>query len=102
MSMYNLVKTLLSNNTASNEQAAKYAQELDIFRFDANSIMNSLSQLMSSAPDNSGSFQHSYTVLSDIGTLFLMLTELSSLCAEREGHYREVIEIAETKLEEVS
>ena len=73
MRMYNLVKAILADRSVSKEQATKYIQELDTFRFDSNSIINSLSRLMIVSSDQ---FESSDAVLRDMGELLLIVSEL--------------------------
>ena len=94
MRMYNLVKAILADRSVSKEQATKYIQELDTFRFDSNSIINSLSRLMVVSSDQ---FESSDAVLRDMGELLLIVSELNDLCAEREGQYREIVTQDESK-----
>jgi hypothetical protein len=97
--MYNLVQAILADRSVSKEQATKYVQVLDTFRFDSNSIINSLSRLMIVSADQ---FESSDAVLRDMGELLLIVSELNDLCAEREGQYREIVIQDETNREAIS
>jgi hypothetical protein len=97
--MYNLVQAILGERSVSKEQATKYVQVLDTFRFDSNSIINSLSRLMIVSADQ---FESSDAVLRDMGELLLIVSELNDLCAEREGQYREIVTQDETNREAIS
>jgi len=99
MRMYNLVQAILGERSVSKEQATKYVQVLDTFRFDSNSIINSLSRLMIVSADQ---FESSDAVLRDMGELLLIVSELNDLCAEREGQYREIVTQDETNREAIS
>lgn len=90
--MFNLIEVLAESNKGSKEQAHSYISQLNMFRFDVNSIMNTLGQLMSGAADDVGEFKPNEVAFRDIGALFSILTELTSLCEDQERFYRRSLE----------
>lgn len=99
--MFNLIEALSSNRAVSIEQAEDFIYKLDMFRFDSNNIMNSVSYLMRCAADGE-TFKPSEEVFRDIGTLLSILSELNFLCGDQEGINRLFLENKSNKLEAVS
>lgn len=87
MKIHHLIEILAEDNKGTPQSASERINQLEGFQFNANSIMNSLGQLMKATPEGNR-LKQSDTVFTDIGLLFSMLAELTTLCEENKRYYQ--------------